>query len=392
MDALFVVPTLVSQTVNKRLVPFIEKLVERNILLNNSATFERSLIWKYKKGEPFKESFLGEAGKDGHTVDQQKEKKSYRDKAKDYYNEHEDKAKGYWGDAGDYAKGKVEEWEDEALGDMTDKELDKYKDTRPGRTGKQPKPAITDPTKVELPHNITFFSNMSVEPTFLRVPISTPVTKGKGGRSEERIAVIGMKCASYTVDSTNIVAMLENMKSWGLIKGFVFRNFNSLKGKLMVGSRRWKTHVLGLQTHTPDDILYAPSPAELRHSRVIKAMMSGRNSKNWYSLVVLSSDDFDGDLRETLNSYANLTRAGWGDIVIIDTMKDLIYFCNSKINACQEIHMSYLKNIMNLSNVIDYSNANKVSKPFNTVSVGRAFRENDTGGDLMDMIDDIIVE
>lgn len=45
MEALFVVPTMVSQNVNPKLIPAICKMVERNILLLNSSTF-RSAAFK----------------------------------------------------------------------------------------------------------------------------------------------------------------------------------------------------------------------------------------------------------------------------------------------------------------------------------------------------------
>ena len=38
MDALFIVPTMVSPNVNIRIVPFLAKTIERNIILNNYAS------------------------------------------------------------------------------------------------------------------------------------------------------------------------------------------------------------------------------------------------------------------------------------------------------------------------------------------------------------------
>lgn len=46
MDALFIVPTLVSPQVNEKMIPALAKMIERNIILNNSALFQKAAIEK----------------------------------------------------------------------------------------------------------------------------------------------------------------------------------------------------------------------------------------------------------------------------------------------------------------------------------------------------------
>ena len=47
MDALFIVPCMVSPNVNENIVPALTKMIERNILLNNSSLFRDAALKKY---------------------------------------------------------------------------------------------------------------------------------------------------------------------------------------------------------------------------------------------------------------------------------------------------------------------------------------------------------
>ena len=64
-------------------------------------------------------------------------------------------------------------------------------------------------------------------------------------------------------------------------------------------------------------------------------------------------------------------------MVIVNEPKESIHFCTQKLNACYELPLDYLKQIMNISNVIDYGDVSKWTvKPFNIISsISGAFRE-----------------
>ena len=51
MDALFIVPTMVSPNVNERLVPALAKMIERNILLTNHASFRAVMVRNFHRSE-----------------------------------------------------------------------------------------------------------------------------------------------------------------------------------------------------------------------------------------------------------------------------------------------------------------------------------------------------
>ena len=104
--------------------------------------------------------------------------------------------------------------------------------------------------------------------------------------------------------------------------------------------------------------------------------MSARTASYWSTLAILSTFDFKEDeLGEFLSSYRDLVSGGWGDMVVVNDAKESVHFCTTKMMACFEWPMAYIKTILNLSNVLDYSEVSRWSKPFSVTSVARVLRD-----------------
>ena len=107
--------------------------------------------------------------------------------------------------------------------------------------------------------------------------------------------------------------------------------------------------------------------------------MNARQGTAWSTVVCLSTFDFDDeDLKESLTNYRWLVQAGWADILIVNEPKESVHFCTAKMNACYELPFAYMKQVMNLSNILDYSEIQRWNKPFHVTGVGRALSDGTT--------------
>lgn len=345
MEALFVVPTLISESVNNRLVPAISKLIERNILLTNAATFRSALLRKYSsfRVTSFSESAATDTWKIGSSV------------ANAGMVLGRDLATANTGSATAEEK-------------MSDKKN------------------LTDTASVELPTNITFFHNISVEPTYLSIPISVKsklfVIKNKD-ESSTRTAMIGVKCVPYKLnDVNNVVPLMQELSSMTVVQAFFFRKWNSIKNRIPL-TPRWHNFKGEKTGQLEPDIIFSPNSSDLDASGLASMMksgladkLSGNKSASWSTMVVLDTSDFTSvDLGNTLMSYKKMVRAGWGDMVIMNLPNDSIHFCLTKIGACYEMNINYLKQVLNLENVLDYSEISRFGRAFKVSTVGSALRE-----------------
>ena len=251
----------------------------------------------------------------------------------------------------------------------------------------------TDVERIELPSGLTFFTTISLEPTFLQIPINI-----KSGiiwpGSSERMLTIGVKAVPYKANKVeDVVAMMKNHRSYGMIKRFFFRNWNSIQNKMLVMSKRWWSYK-GKKSGEATDIIFAPSSQQLSSSSYLKKLMSSRRSSSWSTVVCLSTFDFkEDDLKGVLNDYRWLTQSGWADIMIVNEAKESVHFCTAKLNACYELPLSYLKQVMNLKNVLDYSEIQRWSRSYHVSSIGKALSDNtiknvpdDVTGRLLEII------
>jgi len=237
------------------------------------------------------------------------------------------------------------------------------------------KPTFTEPTKIEVPQGIQFFYTIGLEPTILEIPISLKATIIGG--TGTRIIRIGVKCAPYEVKGvTDIIDTMKSLKNKDVIRRSFLSKIGLVKRKLL------STATL---KRDPTDITLAPSAEELSDSRFIASMMKGGQSSTWSVLTILSSYDFEGDsLKDALLSYRDLVRRGWGDMIIVNESNETVHFCVMKMNACYELGFSYIKQLLNVSNVLDYSEVSKWSRPLHLSTIGKALRDSFSIDDTCD--------
>jgi len=340
MEGLFIVPTLVSPNINPRLVPAFSKMIERNILQNGGATFRAAVLKKYSgifktvKSEsvvineinPAVGAVLKTAAKAG--------------------------AKSASEVGG--AKG-------------TEAAIDLLKQTTGTIEKQRGQPTLTEPEKIEIPQGITFFHTMGLAPTILEVPIMIKKHILGGGMSE-RIIRIGVKCMPYSINGVEeVISMMKVSRNKSKIEKFLKSKLRSIKPKFRDYS----------MTGKPMDIFNAPTSNELANPRILAKMMSAREPSTWSSLVILSTEDFgDLDLRDSLLNYKELVKVGWGDIVVYNIAKDSVHFCTTRFSACNEMPMAYVKQLLNLTNVLSYAEIARWSKPFGVSSLGKALSDN----------------
>ena len=326
MEGLFIVPTMVSPNINPRLVPAFSKMIERNILITGSATFRAAVLKKYS-------GIL----------------KTVRSESIFYENKDEEDKKS------SYVK----------TGVKTASDI--LKQTTGTSEKQRTQSTLTEPEKIEIPQGISFFHTMGLSPTILEIPIMIKKHILGGGMSE-RIIRIGVKCMPYTIDG--VEQLIDTMK--------MSRNRNKIESMLKTKMRsiqpKFKNYSM---TGKPMDIFNAPTSEELTNPSKLYKMMSAREPSTWSTLVILSTEDFmDMDLRESLLNYKELVKVGWGDMVIYNIAKDTVHFCTTRYNACNEMPMAYVKQILNLTNVLSYAEIARWSKPFGVSSLGKALSDN----------------
>ncbi len=104
--------------------------------------------------------------------------------------------------------------------------------------------------------------------------------------------------------------------------------------------------------------------------------MSVRSNSAWSTMIVLSNMDFEeADMRETLSTYKELAKSGMGDMVIVNGANESAYFCTTKMGACYNLPFAYMRNIMNLDNVLEYSEVARWSKPFSMAPLRKALSD-----------------
>jgi len=354
MDALFIVPTMVSHSVNDRIVPALAKLVERNILLTYAGPLRLALLKKFSgifttiRKEDVKreiEKYLKEYGYPKTKDEKDRELKRLEEGKRDT------------DDAIDFAKQTADTYGADS-GDNTSG----WKHSTSG---------IED---VELPKGITFYSMISLEPTYLTIPIKAKKVPFLG-REAERVITIGIKCVPYQMkDVNNVMSTMNYVKSLSIMKKYFFSKWNSIKSKIPLTDPREIRK--GAKTGSAVDILFSPNSQYLANPNKLSKMMNIRKEAAWSTLVILSSTDFkDKELSDTIFNYRKLTKGGWGDMLVVNESSETIYYCSSRLNACQTIPFVYLRQIMNLQNILDYNEISKWNKPFKYVSVGKALMD-----------------
>ena len=429
MEALFIVPAMVSPQVNEKLIPALSKLIERNILLNNGSLFKKAAIEKYARRASWvredtipitviSDGFIDENSSYMHNLGSLIFEKS-QDYVEDYKKiidvkrnkfENETDPRKKFSALKDYheslkdvlptlashnsPKSQLEikkmSTEIRRLESMYDADLNKInadtaKNSATARKidaelqdrdelkdfGKQTKSAelqtfnhghnFASLDAIEHPTGVKFFSQISLEPTVMEIPISLGV-----GDSEQQMMVrVGVKCIPYIIDDvTSLINLLNEAKNMNWVE----RQFKNLFRK--INTKIWLTNARAINKgrHTnPDEaarsVKFSPNRNELTKVTNLANAFSSKDSSAWSTMIILSSHDIkdNADLVALVSNYRKMTQYVIGDLVITNETKESAYFCTPRMNHCQEIPFDYMKKILNLKDVLDYSEASRAS-------------------------------
>ncbi|MFW6002247.1 MAG: hypothetical protein ACOCQD_02820, partial [archaeon] len=331
MEIVFVVPTMVSPQIPKKLVPAIAKLIERNIIINYAGPLRSAAIKRYSGvfSFPTKEDATGIIANDF---------------ASDILNEQktQDPSAGPSGGRSSGKKGSVTGEVRKGIGDFAGgrgRELELYRE----------RPPFVSPDQIEVPRGISFYHTIGLEPTYLQVPLETKghvlgITSGA-----ERIVKIGVKSIPFEIEGAeSLLPILRTFKNMDVIQRYFFRKWNNIKKKIRLSKAReiFRGRKSG---DLYRDIIFAPSSVELSSPRVLAKIMRQGKPATWSSISVLSSEEFgDRELKDILKDYRSLVESGWGDFIIVNPVKESLFYCSQRTMGCQEISFSYLKQVMNL--------------------------------------------
>lgn len=381
MDAFFVVPALISPNVNPRLVPAICKTIERNIILTHYASIRLALLRKYGSRAVVEESGV---------VDLRSEVLSNWTKSSTLKQEVLSEGPKL-SDVSKIPKPVAvagAEVAKVALGKNKEYPGSKESDILGSKASTAAKDAI------EYPRGITFFNQIGLEPTFLQIPVTMKKSGGLSRGLASRVLMVGVKCVAYQVDGVDdLTALITDYKGRSEIKRwFMKRVYNVLtkipftiprsirkhgtRGGQKAPSFKTKRTPGTIEYDIRKDVIFAPDSETLAKPRELSKMMSVQKPTTWSTVTVLSTVDFeDKELRDTLLMYRDLAKAGWGDLVIANEAKESSYFCTTKMGACYEMPLSYMRNIMNLDNVLDYAEVSRWNKPFRIAPLRKALTE-----------------
>lgn len=480
MEALFIVPAMVSPQVNEKLIPALSKMIERNILLNNASLFKKAAMIKYEREGSWtkiKESgeipiilindniiseddsniinfgtFVLEA-KDPYKsaeyftnkqIDLNKrlsqldrQAKTHTDPASQSRINRErseimNKMETIDKLASSEFKKKLEisklpaklsksELKSQAVKDMLDNEKtiagtdkdsadaavkraelrDRLSAIAAGEKARSAELDYKDTHKfskaddIEHPTGIKFFSQISLEPTILEIPIYL----GRKDIDEKGFVVkVGVKCIPYIIDDVQSTVNLLNQAS---NLNWFSRNFKLALRK--VNTKIWFTKRRAVNRgdvidpkEAAEAITYSPNTNELKNPMNLVDKFSNSDSGNWATMIILSSYDLEQDdsLVKIVNSYRKLTKYVIGDLIITNETKESAYFCTPRLNHCQEIPFTYLNKVLNLKDVLDYSEASRASawnKESNSKSVSaRAIKEDTNINKIEQKLNDIL--
>lgn len=373
MESVFVVPALVSPKVPANLVPLICKLVERNIILTYSSQLRIAAMKRFA-------NILKTATSEDGKIDIKKYKNLLKEN-EIYYTTLDEAGKPSPPGTGGTGSGKNAPPRVIPLMRNSDAVGDLGLATSAGRAvdDYSSQPAKLKGDDMEVPKGISFYTTISLEPTFLEIPIEMKRDIFGITGSSMRIIRIGVKCIPYNlVGVENVQKALTDTKNQAKIQGYWKSRWNSIKKRVWMSNER-KVYKGTMSTGDQmRDVVMGPSSYELSNPNILASLMDPRAPSRWTTMVLFSSNDFENnELVDSMNDYRSMVNAGWGDMVVVNSEKESIYFCMQKLMACQEIPFSYLRKIMSMDDVFDYKEVSKWTRPFNFKSIRAAMFEGD---------------
>jgi len=316
MENLFIIPTLISPECPYKLIPAICKLVERNTVLSYSSVLRSAAITRYLG--PYR-GLLND---------------SIENRMKELISLLEGRPNT---PANAPPPGPVTQRT----------RVNPPEEAQPGRTGGgsieadrwEARPQVTRRDETEVARGISFFGTISVEPTYLEIPLVGRTTATSTDITT-RVVKIGMKCIPYRLDGvSDIMSAMQQARNRTYAKTWFLQKFPNMWNKTKFSAN--------------DFLSKSPVYKDLTSSKKVAEMMT-RKIAQWTFLSVLTANDFRGrDLKDSLESYGELVKGGWGDMVVIDDTKDIISFCSVASRGCSQLSLDYLKEIFRLDNVID---------------------------------------
>lgn len=229
----------------------------------------------------------------------------------------------------------------------------------------RPTTTMTSLDQVEKPIDIHFFSQISLEPTILEIPLTIRVTRDPDADRESVNLRVGVKCVPYVVDNVkSIMSIMREARYMGMIERMFKNSIRKLNTKI------WFTRARAInkgEIINPDEskltIKYTPNMNELNNPKTLAKMVSKSGDASWSTMLVLSTYDFkDAELMDFIKNYRKMTKYVVGDLVITNETKESVYFCSPRFRNCIDIQFTYLQKVLNLSGVIDYSVVSRTSK------------------------------
>lgn len=369
METLFVVPAMVSPNVDPKIVPALAKAIERNIILSNHSSFRVALLIKYRQKvvtvefddvpDEYKELLLEQTIVDPSTG------KPIRVKGKSY---------SAGGDTTITKKG----WEISPHIKIPSAAPSKAPSKETEFIGKGP--ALGGKEQIEYPKGITFYHMIGLEPTFLQIPImmkrtrygSVPVVgKLAAGGDIERIFTIGIKVVPFQLkDVSKILNLAQDMRGQNIIKKLFSSKIKRMLSKMRIRKRP------NLDPNI-EQMLLAPTSDKLSNPKYLARQISLGKTRFWSVLTIFSTADMvDQELTDNIRSYKKMVKNGWGDMVIVNEVKEAAHFCTQRMLACYELPFSYLRNTMNIDNILDERDVRHLTRaPFRMRPVRSAMLE-----------------
>lgn len=213
---------------------------------------------------------------------------------------------------------------------------------------------------VEQPTGIQFFNQISLEPTILEIPLYSGIEN-----SEQKMIRVGVKCVPYIIDDvTSIIKLLNEAKNMNWFERQFKNAFRKVNTKIWFTKRRAINKGDYIDPNEASEaIMFSPTRDELTNTTTLAKKFTSKDSSSWSTMIILSSYDLDRNeaLMDIVNNYRKLTKYVFGDLVITNETKESAYFCTPRLNHCQEIPFDYLKKVLNLKDVLDYSEASRAS-------------------------------
>jgi len=404
MDVLFVIPTLVSPSVPENMIPSIAKLVERNILSNYYSIIRRAVEQYLIVSKPYLEAI----GSDPDEDEYNEYRKQYiqllgmlQDKNKEW-----DQTINKMGQSGAFEdeiektnkkfQKEIKRIEDHLK--SMERNLDNYmklrqnklkgkldaeKAKRDEKTKRRPGASVTDKDmdkpitasldQPEVVKGIEMFSTISLEPTVAIFPIN--ILK-KDNTEVTKTFRVGVKAVPYVItnDMDDLIAYMAKVSNhkiiYNMLTRFTIRKINRFRKRFLILTKPWRTR-RGYISHGDDpksEVMFTLDIDDIRSPRNLMKKFKGvTNNGIWTTLLVLDRNDIENtnaDAEKIFGSYKKLASLGWGDMVVIDSEAEIVNFCSLSLLHCIKYPLSYLKKILNVKDIIDFSELNRTSKMF----------------------------